>query len=70
MNPALSGLQRGKEIAKSLVDALGGISIKVICTKPHGEYRIHLPEILVLKVFFFAPEHFQNFSFGSELWPI
>lgn len=51
MNPVLSGVQRGKEIAESLVDALYGISIKVICTKPPGEYRIHLSEIVVSKLF-------------------
>lgn len=33
------------------MDALCGISIKVICTKPHGEYRIHLSEIVVSNLF-------------------
>lgn len=69
MNPLLSGVQRGKEIAKSLVDALCGISIKVIGTKSHGEYRINLSEIVVSKLFFFGPEHFSSFSLGQNFGP-
>lgn len=63
VNAVLFGGWRTEEIAKSVLDTLHGISIKVVCSKKCSEHRIQLFEIIVQKVITLDQNTFKILGF-------